>query len=103
MSMKPIKITKGLATVTIYEVVNRENWVTYCLVWRVGKKRLRRAIADLKEAKAEAIRIATELADGHATLTAITRKELEYFQQCEKALGPVPLHHAVQFYIKQHP
>lgn len=95
--MAPIKIVHGIATVTIYEIRNK-SWLQYQICWRVGKKRMRRAMADKAEAIREAGRIAEELSTSDTTTTEITKKELLYFKKCEKMLDGVPLHVAVDYY-----
>jgi integrase len=98
--MEPITIEEGLAKVKIYEVKNNKDWISYTLVWYIGKKRMRRSISDKKEAIKEAHRIAAELAHGEGLLTEVSRRDLQYYRQCEIALQGVPLHIAVQSYLK---
>jgi len=105
-TMKPIVIQKGWARVKIYECPLRRGdreYLTYIIVWRVGKKRMKRGMASLELAKREAKAIAEQLADGHATTTEITQKELQYFRHCENLLNGVPLDRAIKVYIESNP
>jgi integrase len=104
--MDPIVIKKGWAKVRIYECpLHRgdEEYMTYIISWYIGKKRMRRGMASLELAKREAKAIAEQLADGSATTTEITQKELQYYRQCENMLNGVPLDRAVKAYIEQNP
>ena len=104
--MKPIVIQKGWAKVRIYECPLRrggDEYMTYIIVWYVGKKRMRRGMASLELAKREAKAIAEQLADGSATTTQITQKELQYYRQCESLLNGVPLDRAIKAYIESNP
>lgn len=96
----PVRVVKGLSAVTIYKIINRGKFDLYTLAWRVGRERQRRSFADPHEAQAEAERIATALSNGSARMTEVTGQELEYYRSCELALKPVPLHVAVDFYLR---
>lgn len=101
--MKPISIKKGWAEAKIYECPVRGKYTTYIVVWRVGKKRMRRGFASLQFAKREAQAIVHQLADGSATTTEITQKELQYYRECERILNGVPLDRAVKAYLETNP
>ena len=105
-AMKPIIIQKGWAKVRIYECPLRrgqEEYLTYIISWYIGKRRMRRGMASLELAKREAKAIAEQLADGSATTTEITQKELQYYRQCENLLNGVPLDRAVKSYVEANP
>lgn len=105
-TMKPIVIQKGWAKVKVYECPLKRGdneYLTYIVSWYIGKKRMRRGMASLELAKREAKAIAEQLADGHASTTEITQKELSYFRQCENLLNGVPLDRAVKAYIESNP
>ena len=105
-TMKAITIQKGWAKVKIYQCPLRRGdneYMTYIMSWYVGKKRMRRGTASLELAKREAKAIAEQLADGSASTTEITQKELQYYRQCENLLNGVPLDRAVKAYIEQNP
>jgi len=104
--MKPIVIQKGWAKVRIYECPLRrggDEYMTYIIVWYVGKKRMRRGMASLRLAKQEANSIADQLADGSATTTHITQKDLQYYRKCENLLNGVPLMRAVKYFVQHNP
>jgi len=105
-AMKPIIIQKGWAKVRIYECPLRrgqEEYLTYIISWYIGKRRMRRGMASLELAKREAKAIAEQLADGSATTTEITQKELQYYRQCENLLNGVPLDRVVRSWVEQNP
>lgn len=97
---KPIEIQDGFANVKIYQCVNNKNYLTYMVTWWAEGKRQRRAIADLSEAKREARRIARDLADGRASMVAVSNKELAYFRDLEKKMGGTPLSEAVNLWLQ---
>jgi integrase len=97
---KPIEIQDGFANVKIYQCVNNKNYLTYMVTWWAEGKRQRRAIAELTEAKREARRIAKDLADGRASMVAVSNKELAYFRDLEKKMGGTPLSEAVNLWLQ---
>ena len=97
---KPIEIQDGFANVKIYQCVNNKNYLTYMVTWWAEGKRQRRAIAELTEAKREARRIAKDLADGRASMVAVSNKELIYFRDLEKKMGGTPLSEAVNLWLR---
>jgi integrase len=97
---KPIEIQDGFANVKIYQCVNNKNYLTYMVTWWAEGKRQRRAIAELTEAKREARRIAKDLADGRASMVAVSTKELVYFRDLEKKMGGTPLSEAVNLWLQ---
>jgi len=97
---KPIEIQDGFANVKIYQCVNNKDYLTYMVTWWAEGKRQRRAIADLAEAKREARKIARDLADGRASMVAVSNKELAYFRDLEKKMGGAPLSEAVNLWLQ---
>lgn len=97
---KPIEIQDGFANVKIYQCVNNKDYLTYMVTWWAEGKRQRRAIADLAEAKREARKIARDLADGRASMVAVSNKELAYFRDLEKKMGGAPLSEAVNLWLR---
>ena len=97
---KPIEVQDGFANVKIYQCVNNKNYLTYMVTWWAEGKRQRRAIADLAEAKREARRIAKDLADGRASMVAVSTKELTYYRDLEKKMGGAPLSEAVALWLQ---
>lgn len=96
---KPIEIQDGFANVKIYQCVNNKNYLTYMVTWWAEGKRHRRAIADLTEARREARRIARDLADGRASMVAVSNKELSYYRDLERKMGGTPLSEAVNMWL----
>lgn len=97
---KPIEIQDGFANVKIYQCVNNKDYLTYMVTWWAEGKRNRRAIADLTEARREARRIARDLADGRASMVAVSNKELSYFRDLENKMGGAPLSEAVNLWLQ---
>lgn len=97
---KPIEIKDGFANVKIYQCVNNKEYLTYMVTWWAEGKRQRRAIADLNEAKREARRIARDLADGRASMVAVSNKELAYYRDLEKKMAGTPLSEAVNLWLQ---
>ena len=94
-------VTCGHVAVKILPIKNGE-YSTFRLTWKVGLRRMRRAISDEEKALEEAERIAKDLAMGEGQKTAVRGEEIIYLKECQKKLGSVPLHTAVDFYIKYH-
>ena len=97
---RPIEIQDGFANVKIYQCVNNKDYLTYMVTWWAEGKRNRRAIADLTEARREARRIARDLADGRASMVAVSTKELTYFRDLENKMGGAPLSEAVNLWLQ---
>jgi len=77
-------------------------WNSYRLVWKVGRKSMRRAISNEEKAIAEASRIAEALFAGEGEKARVNGADISYFLECKKKLQGVELHTAIDFYIKYH-
>lgn len=99
--MTPVVIEKGDHRVTIYELKNKA-FTSYCICFKHNGERCRRTRSNYEEAKREAERILNDLALGDGALSKLSLKELQYYQQCEASLAGVPLHVAVQAYLRTH-
>lgn len=99
--MTPIEIVKGDHKATIYELKNK-TFTSYCICYKHNGERCRRTRSNLGEARQEAERILNDLAIGDGSLAKLSLKEIQYYQQCEASLAGVPLHVAVQAYLKTH-
>jgi integrase len=80
----------------------REKYTTYRLAWRVGRKTYYRAYNDEAAALAEADRIVRHLATCDGNATALSGEDVSYMNECKERLGKVPMHAAVEFYLKFH-
>jgi integrase len=97
--MRPIVIQNHDHKATIYQLVNKD-WTSYCICWRQNGERHRRTRSSLEDAKQEAERVVADLAIGDGALAKLSLKELQYYQQCERSLNGVPLHVAIQAYLR---
>lgn len=89
----------GHANVRIRPIA-RGRYTTWRLAWKIGKKTFRRAYNDETKALSEAERIARSLCNANGAATTVAGDDIVYFNECRKKLGEVPLHVAVDFYLK---
>jgi integrase len=80
--------------------VTRGKYTTFRLAWKVGRKTFRRGFNDEVKALSEAERIARSLANADGAATTIAGDEIVYLNECRKKLGDIPLHVAVDFYLR---
>lgn len=73
---------------------------SFQLCWSVGKKRIRRAFPTPERALEEAQTVLASLASARGDATEIDTGTLAYMMECSKKLGSVPLHVAVNYYLR---
>lgn len=98
----PRRVIRGLSSVSVYRLKSKGQ-DSFCLVWYTGGERHRRVISDEIRANEEAEMIAEQLASGQLALTKVTRRDLEYYQTCERAVAPTPLHVVTDWWLRSHP
>jgi len=72
------------------------------LHWKVGSKGFRRAFSSADKAIEEAEKIVRDLARADGERTTVRSEDIIYYRECAKRLGSIPLHQAVDFYMKFH-
>jgi len=72
------------------------------LHWKVGSRGFRRAFSSADKAINEAERIVRDLARAEGENTTVRSEDIVYYRECARKLGGVPLHEAVEFYLKFH-
>lgn len=87
--------------VSIRETRNN-SYKFFRLNWRVGRRGFRRAFSSADKAIAEAERIVRDLARAEGEKTTVRSEDIVYYRECARKLGSVPLHTAVEFYLKFH-
>ncbi len=98
-----IKITEGLCSVVIYQVVNRGQWEAFLVAWFEDGDRKRKQFSDKKEAERFARETASRLADGSGTTVTVPRRILSRIQKLENLLqGKATLEDAIDEYITAH-
>lgn len=82
--------------------LQRGKYTTYRLSWKVGKKGFIRAFNDETSAMLEADRILKNLVNADGAATQVAGADLTYLTECQRRMGGIPLHTAVDFYLKYH-
>lgn len=101
--MKPQEIVEGLASVKIYTVANRGEWLAYLVAWFEDGNRKRKQFSDKAAAVEYAQDTARRLADGKGLLVSIPRREISRYQRLEGLLqGKATLDEVVNEYITRH-
>ena len=95
-------IVRTGASIVKISTLQIRKYTTYRLSWRVGKKTFRRAYNDKSKALVEAERISKSLASAEGSASTLSGENIVYLRECQKKLGKVPLHSAVDFYIAYH-
>ena len=72
------------------------------LDWKVGSRPFRRAFSSSEKAIDEAERIVRDLARAEGEKTTVRSEDVVYYRECARKLGGIPLHEAVDFYLKFH-
>lgn len=72
------------------------------LHWKVGSRGFRRAFSSADKAINEAEKIIRDLARAEGEKTTVRSEDIVYYRECARKLGGVPLHEAVEFYMKFH-
>lgn len=72
------------------------------LHWKVGSRGFRRAFSSADKAINEAEKIVRDLARAEGEKTTVRCEDIVYYRECARKLGGVPLHEAVEFYLKFH-
>jgi integrase len=80
--------------------ITRGKYTTWRLAWKIGKRTFRRGFNDETKALSEAERVARSLSNANGAATTVAGEDIVYFNECRKKLGDVPLHVAVDFYLK---
>lgn len=80
----------------------RGKYTTHRLSWKVGRKGFNRAFNDETAAMLEADRILKSLVNADGAATQVAGADLTYLTECQRRMGGVPLHTAVDFYLKYH-
>jgi hypothetical protein len=91
----------GHANVRVQKL-ERGRYTTFRLFWKVGRKTYTRAYNDEVSALAEAERVIRHLATCDGNATALRGEDVSYFNECKERLGSIPMHAAVEFYLKFH-
>jgi len=91
----------GPAVVRISKLF-RGGYTTHRLKWKVGKKTYNKSYNNESAAMIEAERIVKHLATCDGAATTLCGEDIVYFNECRQRLGKVPLHTAVEFYLKFH-
>ena len=79
-----------------------KGYKNYRLAWKVGKKGFRRSYSSREKAISEAERIVKALSVADGAVSAVSGEDVMYYRECQKKLGSIPLHVAIEFYIKYH-
>lgn len=82
--------------------LTRGKYTTHRLSWKVGKKGFNRAFNDETAAMTEAHRILKNLVNADGAATQVAGADLTYLTECQRRLNGIPLHKAVDFYLKYH-
>ena len=80
----------------------RGKYTTFRISWKVGRKGFNRAYNDESAAMAEAHRILKNLLNADGAATEVAGQDLTYLTECQRRMGGIPLHKAVDFYLKYH-
>ena len=91
----------GHAVVRISKLL-RNGYTTHRLKWKVGKKTYNKSYNKEAAAMIEAERIVKHLATSDGAATMLCGEDIVYFNECRQRLGKIPLHVAVEFYLKFH-
>jgi hypothetical protein len=91
----------GLCRVRIVKMM-RGKYTSHRLSWKVGKRTFRRSYNDETAALAEAERVVKNLAASEGAATALNSEDAIYLMECRRKLGKIPMHVAVDFYLKCH-
>jgi hypothetical protein len=95
------RLISGHLKVRIAKLV-RGKYTTHRLSWKVGKKGFNRAFNDESAALAEAERILKNLVNADGAATQVAGADLTYLTECQRRMNGIPLHTAVDFYLKYH-
>jgi integrase len=87
--------------VKIRETRNKD-YKFFRLHWKVGSRSFRRAFSNAEKAIDEAERIVRDLSRAEGEKTTVRSEDVVYYRECARKLGSVPLHEAVEFYMKFH-
>lgn len=98
----PKILSNRYGKVRIYEVKNRDKWLTYVVAWCVGRRRIRKSFSDEVAAENHAEVVLKQYENGQALAGNLTSSEALYFEACKRRLGGVPLMTAVEYYLKMH-
>ena len=99
-NLYPQRISTGWVTCTIYRVVNNKQWITYCVTIRTpDNPRERTTFSDPKEALEFARRRVAELKQIGPDVK-VSQKKLDYYRNCERKLGEIPLDVAVDKFLR---
>jgi hypothetical protein len=82
--------------------LQRGKYTTHRISWKVGRKGFNRAFNDETAAMLEADRILKNLVNADGAATRVAGADLTYLTECQRRMGSVPLHTAVDFYLKYH-
>ncbi len=97
---KPTLVRVGSVTVRIYSGESG-GYPLHTVVWYEGAKRMRKTFAGISEARAEAERLATRLADGHTKAVGMKSQDADSYGLAMRDLEVtgVPLNVAIREYV----
>lgn len=82
--------------------LERGRYTTFRITWKVGRKTYSRAYNSEVAALAEAERVIAHLSTCNGTATSLRGEDVAYLSECKQRLGKIPMHAAVEFYLKFH-